>query len=119
MVKNTFLFVLALFLSACNSDDKPDGLIARDKMVDIITELQLLEAKVSRLSLSSYDSSMVAFNFLQKEILDKHKVDSLQYAESFGYYSTKPRYFSEMFDEAEQKLKKMEDELSTEKIDRK
>jgi hypothetical protein len=85
-----FSFVLIiLFLSSCNnqSDKKVTFEILKPKkMIDILIDLNLLEAKVTSLSLQGMDSSQVMFYTLQNEIFKKHKTDSLQYQKNYQYY---------------------------------
>ena len=102
--------LLASFFGACTSEDTPKNLIPQDVMAEILTETHILDSKVGRLNMSSYDSARVAFQYLQKRIWDKHKVDSVSYNESYEFYSKYPKAFSQIYDKVEVRLNEMEDQ---------
>ncbi|UBM57572.1 DUF4296 domain-containing protein [Marinilongibacter aquaticus] len=111
----SFLFFCGLAFS-CQPNDGPKDLIAEDKMIDIMTELQVAESRVGRLNLRTYDSSVVAFQYLQDKVFEKYKVDSTQYIESYDYYGEHPKQFADIFERVEDKIKDMEVEASDGKI---
>lgn len=121
MKSKTVYFLITLILTSilisCGKQDAPENLIEEAKMVDILTEVQLAESEVSRLSLQSYDSAVVAFEYLKAEILEKYNVDSLAYINSYEYYGQHPREFSLIFQDVEAKLKEMESEESEKEIE--
>lgn len=89
--KKILLGVLALLAFSCRrTQDLPDGIIPQEQMVSIIAELQLIETAVARLNLQSYDSSKVAFQYLQQQTLEKYGVDSSSYRKSFEAYAKHP-----------------------------
>jgi hypothetical protein len=104
-MKNFVLIVLVLFLSiSCKKDlvKQPKGLIEREKMIDIMYDLSLLEAikYQNPLSLDSSDTSQKRF------VWQKYKVDSLQFAQSNIYYAADYNGYKEMFDEIAKRLEK-------------
>jgi hypothetical protein len=66
----------------------PENLIAKEKMIEILTEIQLAEAAISLSPLSHIDA-VTRFKKYEGEIFAKHKVDSLTYFSSFRYYAAK------------------------------
>ncbi|GAB4007897.1 DUF4296 domain-containing protein [Spirosoma sp. KCTC 42546] len=78
---------------ACTApeDEKPDGLIATDKMADILTEVHMTEARISRLGLASIDSSNIAYKHLEANIFKKFGVDTATYRTSYIFYSSHPQ----------------------------
>ena len=104
-MKNFVVIVLVLFLSvSCKKElvKQPKGLIEREKMIDIMYDLSLLEAikYQNPLSLDSSDTSQKRF------VWQKYKVDSLQFAQSNIYYAADYEGYKEMFDEIAKRLEK-------------
>ena len=104
-MKNFVFIILVLFLSvSCKKElvKEPAKLIEKEKMIDIIYDLSLLEAiKYQQpLSLDSVESNPTKFVFR------KYKVDSLQFAKSNMYYAADYDSYKEMFDEINARLDK-------------
>jgi len=104
-MKNFVFIILVLFLSvSCKKElvKKPAKLIEKEKMMNIIYDLTLLEAiKYQQpLSLDSVESNPKKF------IFKKYKVDSLQFAKSNIYYASDYDGYKEMFDQINARLEK-------------
>jgi len=104
-MKNFIVIVLVLFLSiSCKKElvKQPAKLIEREKMVDIMYDLSLLEAMRYQkpLSLDSINSDPTKF------ILQKYKVDSLQFVQNNMYYASDYESYKDMFDEVNRRLAK-------------
>jgi hypothetical protein len=102
-MKNCIIIVLVLFLSvSCKKElvKQPAKLIQKEKMIDIMYDLSLLDAMKYQnpISLDSVETDPVKF------ILKKYKVDSLQFAQSNMYYATDYEAYKEMFDEIGKRL---------------
>lgn len=94
---------MVLFLSvSCKKElvKQPAKLIEKEKMVDIMYDLSLLDAMryQNPIPLDSVETDPVKF------ILRKFKVDSLQFAQSNMYYATDYEGYKEMFDEVSKRL---------------
>ncbi len=94
---------MVLFLSvSCKKElvKQPAKLIEKEKMIDIMYDLSLLDAMKYQnpISLDSVETDPVKF------ILRKFKVDSLQFAQSNMYYATDYEAYKEMFDEVSKRL---------------
>jgi Domain of unknown function (DUF4296) len=102
-MKNCLVIILILFLAvSCKKDlvKQPAKLIEKEKMIDIMTDLSLLEAMKYQ-NPASIDSSETSPT---KFIFKKYKVDSLQFAQSNQYYATDYESYKEMFDEISKRL---------------
>lgn len=102
-MKNFIIIVSVLLLSvSCKKElvKQPAKLIEKDKMIDIMYDLSLLDAMKYQnpLSLDSVDTDPKNF------ILKKYKVDSLQFAQSNLYYATNYESYKDMFDEIGKRL---------------
>jgi len=104
-MKNFVFVILVLFLFvSCKKElvKEPAKLIEKEKMIDIIYDLSLLEAiKYQQpLSLDSVESNPT------KYVFKKYKVDSLQFAQSNIYYAADYDSYKDMFDEINARLDK-------------
>lgn len=102
-MKNFIVILLVLFLSiSCKKQlvKEPAKLIEKEKMVDIMYDLSLLEAirYQKPLSLDSVESDPVKF------IFKKYKVDSLQFAQNNMYYASDYESYKDMFDEVNKRI---------------
>ncbi|KQX15131.1 DUF4296 domain-containing protein [Flavobacterium sp. Root420] len=102
-MKNFVFIILGLFLSvSCKKElvKEPKRLIEKEKMIDIMYDLSLLEAikYQNPLSLDSVNSDPKNF------VLKKYKVDSLQFAQSNIYYAADYNTYKEMYDEIGKRL---------------
>lgn len=104
-MKKFVLIIVVLFLAvSCKKEliKKPNRLIERGKMVDIMYDLSLLEAVryQNPLSLDSMNTNPKKF------ILKKYKVDSLQFSQSNKYYAANYETYKEIFDEINARIEK-------------
>ncbi|SCY95403.1 DUF4296 domain-containing protein [Flavobacterium anhuiense] len=102
-MKNFIVILLVLFLSiSCKKDvvKEPAKLIEKEKMIDIMYDLSLLEAMRYQkpLSLDSIDNDPTKF------ILKKYKVDSLQFAQNNMYYASDYENYKDMFDQVNKRI---------------
>ena len=85
---------LLLFLSCTQSEqklvDRPKGLIGERKMVGVLVDLHLAEAKVLQSRNPGADTNFALYKYYRAEVFAKHKVDTGIYNRSFDYYSSNP-----------------------------
>lgn len=85
-MKNIFLTILFLVALSCgNSKDKPENLLSKAKMVDILIDIHILESEIQSLRLSK-DSSQLLFNTFERQVFNDHQVSKEVYKMSFEYY---------------------------------
>ena len=97
----TFLSVIALLVS-CKQEviDKPEQLIERDVMVDIMYDLSILEAMKYQ-----NPTTLDTFKINPREyILKKYKIDSLQFAKNNAYYAADYKGYKLMFEKVTKRL---------------
>ncbi|WP_264525480.1 DUF4296 domain-containing protein [Flavobacterium sp. N502536] len=102
-MKNFIVIVLVLCFSvSCKKElvKQPAKLIEKDKMIDIMYDLSLIEAMKYQhpVSVDSVETSPTAF------ILKKYKIDSLQFSQSNRYYAADYENYKSMFDEVGKRL---------------
>ncbi|MFN3753074.1 DUF4296 domain-containing protein [Flavobacterium sp.] len=99
-MKKSILVGLLLLLFSCNDAvEKPKNLIAKDKMIDILYDISLLEAIKSQ-NINGGISNKNANAYLYK----KYKIDSIQFAQSNKYYAADVEEYKKMFEEVKSRL---------------
>lgn len=104
-IKKILLFLVVLsILSSCKKElvKTPSRLIEKDKMVNIIYDLALLEA-IKIQNPSSLDSFKINPN---DYIFKKYKIDSLQFAQNNIYYAADYKEYKKMFEKIKSRLDK-------------
>jgi hypothetical protein len=104
MKKVIFCLVLLVLFSSCNEDlvEKPDNLIERGVMIDVMYDMALLDA------LKYQDPNSLYANGVNPKtyVYEKYKIDSLQFVKSNAYYAADYREYKKMFDALNDRLKK-------------
>jgi len=80
--------------------EKPENLIPKDRMVDILTETYLINAA------RSYDIKQIRKKKIKLDsfILKKYSIDSLQFARSNDFYTADLNTYNYLFEEVEKRL---------------
>lgn len=100
------VFIIACFLSSCQNIEevkKPDNLIPEDKMVDVLTELSLLNSAKNKNKRILEETGLQPDTYLYS----KYEIDSLQLAESTTYYAKKYDEFDGIYQKVKQNLEAM------------
>lgn len=99
------ILVLLLLVTACKNNTikkpvKPDNLIPKDKMVDVLYDMSLMSAAkgVSRRAIESKGVNPEEF------IYTKHNIDSLQFALSNAYYAHDIDGYEKLYERVSQRL---------------
>ncbi|MDH3381408.1 MAG: DUF4296 domain-containing protein [Flavobacteriaceae bacterium] len=105
-MKNVIYIILALIiLSSCTSNTiykKPENLLSKKVMADILTDMYLAEGARSVHNKNS--ERLVDYMPL---VYEKYKIDSIQFAESNFYYTTKIDDYEEILKTVDNRLKEM------------
>jgi len=100
------VFIIACFLSSCQNIEevkKPDNLIPEDKMIDVLTELSLLNSAKNKNRRILEETGLQPDTYLYS----KYEIDSLQLAESTTYYAKKYDKFDGIYQKVKQNLEVM------------
>lgn len=106
-MKNLILYLLVfLFITACKNSDKsaePENLIPEQKMVTILVDLSLLSSAkgINKRNLERKGIKPASY------VYQKHKIDSLQFAESNTYYSYDIKQYKNIINRVEDSLKSL------------
>ncbi len=104
MKRKLWILGLILGVMGCNNlpIEKPDNLIAEDKMTDILYDLTLLDAIKSQNPYDTINQSIKPRAFIYK----KYNVDSLQFVKSNQYYISQIEIYKKMYDQINERLQK-------------
>ncbi len=80
--------------------DKPKNLIPKDKMIDILHDLALLNATRTTIGARMDDIGIETMEFLY----DRYQIDSLQFAQSDLYYASMPLEYQAIYTAVEARL---------------
>lgn len=98
------IYILFIFftLASCTSRTiykKPENLIGREKMINIWTDLYIaIGAKSIKTKKLEKDKNYIPL------VLEKYKIDSIQFSKSNIYYTSRIEEYEEMFEEVQKRL---------------
>lgn len=113
-MKRFLVFILiSFFVLSCNNIDKPkkpDNLISKNKMIDIITDISLVNAA------KGVDRKLVEEKGINIEnyVYKKYAIDSLQFAKSNNYYAYDVKEYEDIY--AQVKLRLEQQKAKFEKL---
>jgi len=101
MSKKSIFFGLIVLFFGCNSNsvEKPKNLIDKDKMVDILYDISLLEA-IKTQNINGGMTAKAGNDFIYK----KYKIDSVQFVKSNKYYASDIEGYKKMFEKVKERL---------------
>lgn len=111
MKKIISLLAIILIFVSCKEEvvKKPDRLIEKEVMLNIMYDLSLLEA-IKYQNPASLDTFKIN---PKKYIYKKYKIDSLQFAKSNTYYASNYEEYTAIVVELEDRLTKKKEEIAT------
>lgn len=95
-MKYIFLTVLVI-LGACAAKEQPEDLIEKEKMVKLLMEIHLLEAKMTQVPVEPSDSAVVVYNHFEKLLFEEFDITKDQYETSFNYYVDNTAEFEKIY----------------------
>jgi hypothetical protein len=96
MVKKYFLLINVIIGFSCSSVEKKEEVLDSAIMVEILTEIHILEANVERQRIKG-DSGIKVFNSLEKEVFSKFNTDKAAYEKSYKYYVNHPKELKDIY----------------------
>ena len=107
MRKIIFILLILFVAVGCESSyKKPDNLIDKKQMENIIFDILILNSINANSLMSEVETISDEF------IFERYSVDSVQFYESEKYYSTMPRVHSEIYSNVKKRILKKMDSLS-------
>jgi hypothetical protein len=104
-LKYIIFLALSVFLITCGGNEKkiPEGIIPREKMVEIITEIELTQALI-KVEFSNQDT--LNQKHLFNQIYSSFKVSEEQFNTSLSFYCNNPKILEEIYVQTIIKLSK-------------
>ena len=109
-----FVVIFSFLLMQCGTKDRiPSEMVPKEKMVDILLDIHLMESKIESVRFGSRDSMQVAYLNAQKDILQKYKVDSATYYKSYDYYFEKMYHMKDIYEKVAARAKSLMEKYNT------
>jgi hypothetical protein len=109
-----FIFILCIGMIGCTSNTiikKPDNLIPKDQMVDLLTDM-LLSAGGQSVKNIELQRRINYFPI----VFEKYNIDSTQFKESNYYYTSRIDDYDEILEKVEMRLKSLKEKSLKERI---
>ena len=112
MKKGLFLLIFTIVFSACQNVEKterPDNLIAEDKMVEILTEISIMT------SARNFNKRKFEATGIEPEeyIYEKFGIDSLQFEQSNAFYAENYTQYENIYLQVKENLQGMKVKLDS------
>lgn len=115
--KSSFSFVFFLFILffSCKQENNiPNEVIPEEKMVEVITQLEITQAYL-KIKSAALDSNILNLNQHQTEILNtvltQHSITQEEFNTSINYYATHPKRMEKIYSKAIEKLSEKQAEF--------
>lgn len=105
-------YVIVLLLSVSCSDrpvPKPDNLLSKEVMEEIIFDLAVLQAAESHKPQVLTDNKIEIKQFVYK----KYNIDSLTYFQNYKYYASDIKAFKKMYKHVNERIQNQKNEIDT------
>ena len=96
MIVVGLISALPMSLTSCHNKEKKAGILSRDEMVKVMTDIYVAEHKVTRLALKP-DSSKIVFNKMKDRVFNQAGVPDSVFRKSFDYYVDRPLELEEIY----------------------
>ncbi|MEP0986895.1 DUF4296 domain-containing protein [Ekhidna sp.] len=95
-MRNIFLTALVIVF-ACSDSEVPQDLISQNKMVKVMIEIHLLEAKINNTPIDPSDSTQAVYDHYEELLFKDLGINQDQYERSFNYYVDNPNQFEKIY----------------------
>ena len=104
----TTLCLCGLLLISCSKKEEkiPENILPKEKMIPIMVDVHLAEAKIQSNNLSMTDSTKKIAAGYYKNVFEKNKITEQQFRESFLYYSRHLDLLNKIYEEVISELSK-------------
>lgn len=112
MKKISYLFFLSVFLMACTSNTiikKPDHLIPKNQMVDLLTDM-LIASGAENIKNINLERNVNYFPL----VYEKYGIDSTRFKESNYYYTSQIDDYEKILKKVDERLKALKEKLDNE-----
>ncbi len=97
------LFPLFFFLGC--SEKTPEGILSKEKMANVLTDIHLVDGYASTMAT---DSAQIKTPVLYQSVYKKYQTNAAQFKKSMAYYSNYPEKMQEIYTQVTRTLKKLQ-----------
>lgn len=91
----SFIFFGGIILMACNTNKVPDKVIPKDKMVNVLVDMHIADAVLSKVR--NQDTMLMMASSKYYYIFKKYSIDSAKFTNSLKYYYFELDEFNELY----------------------
>ena len=114
---NKLFFSVLIFLAACSGNKVPNGIIAQDKMTNLLTDIHIVDGSIY--SVMQLPDSLYKYGTDKYQmVFRKYHTDSLQFKKSFQYYASNPDKLQAIYDQITINIKQKSDSLNKLNLDK-
>lgn len=109
MIRKIFLLIALIIIFSCGEEviEKPTNLISKEKMINILYDLAVIDAAKSTGPREIDNKNFVPMEFIYK----KYEIDSIQFVSSDLYYASKPLEYEDIYKKIEDRIKKEKERI--------
>ncbi|MEO8794229.1 MAG: DUF4296 domain-containing protein [Daejeonella sp.] len=101
------VIILFLLISSCQDEKLPKGILARPKMVSVLTDIQLVDSYVNQIPYNDTLATLQSTEYYNA-IYRKYKISRKDFDKSLQYYSKQPKVLDSMYSQVLTNLNKAE-----------
>ena len=103
-MRKIFLLITFIILFSCGEEviDMPVNLISKEKMIDILYDMAIINAAKINAPQVMEDRNFAPMQY----IYNKYEIDSIQFVSSDLYYASKPLEYEDIYEKLEERIKK-------------
>ena len=103
-MRKIFLLITFIILFSCGEEviDMPVNLISKEKMIDILYDMAIINAAKINAPQIMEDRNFAPMQY----IYNKYEIDSIQFVSSDLYYASKPLEYEDIYEKLEERIKK-------------
>ena len=104
------IFILLILIISCSDQNSPTDLMSEEQMVDFLLDINIINSSRAYRNNSDLNYYNIKDTFLYK----KHNIDSIQFVNSNGYYSSKPKKYLKIYSQLQKKMRSIKDSIEIE-----
>ncbi len=110
MKKLILLIAVVLFYVACQQNNLPKGIIIKEKMINVMLDMQLTDAALNQVY--NTDTMKMQAHSRYNYVFNKYKIDSAMFTNSLKHYSKDPIELDSMYTLVSDSLLRIQDDFN-------
>ena len=104
------IFILLILIISCSDQNSPTDLMSEEQMVDFLLDINIINSSRAYRN----NSDLNYYNIKDTLLYKKHNIDSIQFVNSNGYYSSKPKKYLRIYSQLQKKMRSIKDSIEIE-----